>query len=63
MPSVRELNLRVLDPYGNERARDSEGDAFPSVRFCPAVGGRWKLQVRMFNGYGRYALQVFSGPR
>lgn len=62
MPSVRELNLRVLDPYGNERARDETRDAFPSVRFCPSVAGRWTVEIDMFNGYGQWGAQAFAGP-
>lgn len=60
VPSVRELDLRVLDNFGNERARDETRDAFPSVRFCPSISGRWQVQVRMYNGYGAYALQIFG---
>jgi hypothetical protein len=61
MPSVRELDLRVRDPFGNERARDEARDAFPATgRFCASVSGRWTIEVRMFNGYGQYGLQVFQ---
>ena len=64
VPSVRELDLRVVDPYGNERARDSSRDAFPVTgSFCPNVSGRWTVEVRMFNGYGQYGVQIFGGSR
>ena len=64
VPSVRELDLRVVDPYGNERAHDSTRDAFPVTgSFCPNVSGRWTVEVRMFNGYGPYGVQVFGGSR
>ncbi|MFW5921257.1 MAG: hypothetical protein ACOCUS_05400, partial [Polyangiales bacterium] len=60
VPSVRELNLRVLDSFGNEVASDSTRDAFPAARACPSVGGRWTVELDMFNGYGKYAVQVFA---
>ncbi len=60
VPSVRELDLRVLDPYGNERATDGTRDAFPAASFCPSVSGRWTVEVRMFNGYGQWAAQAFA---
>jgi len=63
VPSVRDLDLRVVDAYGHERATDETHDATPAVRFCPSVAGRWKVQVRMFNGYGRYGVQVFGAER
>lgn len=59
MPSVRELDLSVLDPYGNERARDTTHDAFPFVRVCPEVDGEYRILVGMYLGYGPYGLQVF----
>jgi len=58
MPSVRELDLYVIDPFGQQRARDSTQDASPSARFCPLVSGTWKIQIHLFNGYGRVAAQV-----
>jgi len=62
-PSVRDLDLRILDPYGNERARDHSHDALPHARVCASVGGSWRVQVRMFNGYGRVGVQAFGSPR
>jgi hypothetical protein len=62
VPSVRILDLRALDAYGNEVDADETEDAFPSVRFCAAVGGTtWAVEVRMYDGYGRYGLQIFGG--
>ncbi len=63
MPSARELDLYVFDPFGQQRARDAGHDATPHARFCPTVAGRWRVQLHMFNGYGRLALQVFQIPR
>ena len=61
VPSVRELDLRLVDAFGKERDKDRTRDAFPAVRACPAVGGTWHLDVHMFHGYGRYAVQAFAG--
>jgi hypothetical protein len=64
VPSVRILDLRVLDPYGNERDTDETEDALPTVRFCPSVGGAsWKIEVRMYEGYGNYGVQVFGSEQ
>ncbi len=62
VPSVRELDLKVFDGLGNEIARDGERDAFPRVRFCPTLAGRFRVNVRMFQGYGPYGVQVFEVP-
>lgn len=62
VPSVRELDLKVFDALGNELARDGERDAFPRARFCPTLGGRFRVEARMFQGYGPYGVQVFQVP-
>ncbi|MEM9190562.1 MAG: hypothetical protein AAGF12_15360 [Myxococcota bacterium] len=64
VPSVRTLDLRILDPFGNERATDETEDAFPAAAFCPSVAGSWIVELHMFNGYGRVGAQVFGseGP-
>lgn len=62
VPSVRELDLKVFDALGNELARDAERDAFPRARFCPTIAGRFRVNVRMFQGYGPYGVQVFQVP-
>jgi hypothetical protein len=59
VPSVRELDLRLLDPFGNEAGTDASKDAFPAARVCPHVAGRYEVELRMFNGYGRVGVQVF----
>jgi hypothetical protein len=62
VPSVRELDLYVLDPFGQQRARDGTRDAAPVARFCPTVSGTWKVQLHLFNGYGRVAAQTLRLP-
>jgi len=63
MPSARDLDLTLLDAFGHERERERGESAAPALRFCPAVSGHWTLIVRMQAGYGRFAAQVFGGPR
>lgn len=63
VPSMRELNVQVLDSFGNEMATDATTDAFPSARACPQVSGRWRATVRAFAGYGQFGAQVFSVSR
>jgi len=63
VPSMRELNIQVLDSFGNEMATDATADAFPTARACPQVAGRWRATVRAFAGYGQFGAQVFSVSR
>jgi hypothetical protein len=63
VPSVAELDLRVVDAFGTELAVDAERDAFPRARFCTLAPTRVCVTVRMFRGYGPFGLQVFGGPR
>ena len=62
LPSAREVDLYVFDPFGQQRGRDTTQDAAPFARFCPSVAGEWRVQLHMFNGYGRVAAQVFRLP-
>jgi hypothetical protein len=59
VPSIRELDIRVLDAFGNERAHDEQRDAFPTASFCAQVAGEWRVVTRVFIGYGRYGVQIF----
>ena len=61
VPSVRRLNLQLLDAFGNERAANRTTNAFPSARICPSVGGRWTVRASMASGYGRFSIQFFGG--
>lgn len=63
MPSVRDLDLALLDHFGHSRGEDTSTDAFPAVRSCATVTGTWRVRITMHVGYGRHAVQVFGGPR
>jgi len=60
VPSIRDLDLQVFDALGNEMARDRTHDASPSARFCATVAGSYRVVVRLFNGYGRFGVQIFT---
>jgi hypothetical protein len=59
VPSVRELRVEVKNALGlvEEQGR---GASPVAVRFCPQVAGRYRVTVRVFNGYGRVALQLVA---
>lgn len=61
VPSARDLDIEVRDPYGNERGADRGATATPHVRVCPRVAGSYVARVHMFQGYGAYGLQIFVG--
>ncbi len=62
VPSARDVDLEIRDPYGNRRAGDEGDGATPHARVCPNVGGSYVARVYMFQGYGDYGVQVFVGP-
>jgi len=59
VPSVRNLELSLVDEFGHTRARDDVDDAFPSLRSCPPVDAEWTLMMRVFEGYGPVGAQFF----
>lgn len=61
VPSARDLDLEVRDPFGNERGADRGPGAAPHVRVCPRVAGSYVARVRMSQGYGAYGVQIFVG--
>lgn len=62
VPSVRDLELSLIDEFGTTRAEDDVRDAFPSLRLCPRVDADWTVRLRVFEGYGSVGAQVFGGP-
>ncbi len=61
--SVRDLDLRLLDPSGREVDRDIAQDARPTVRVCPESSGNYYMQVRMTDGSGAYVYAPYRWPR
>jgi hypothetical protein len=59
-PSVTDLDLFLFDQNGTQVAQDQATDNFPIVQACPSVPGNYRIQVKMYSGYGSFALQVFG---
>lgn len=60
---VRDLDLHLLDPSGNEVDRDIAQDPRPTVRVCPERSGRFQMQVEMTAGAGGYVYAPYRWPR
>jgi hypothetical protein len=61
-PSVRNLDLVLVDPDGRELLRDTTRTSFPVLHTDPCIRatGDYALKVKMFSGYGQFGLQLFS---
>jgi hypothetical protein len=60
VPSLRALELRVLDQRSNEVAHSEQPANSLKVRACADLRGRWTVRLRAFKGYGSFGLQVFQ---
>jgi hypothetical protein len=61
-PSVRNLDITLIDENGTELAKDKKTNNFPTVDTepCLRAAGQYKIKVNMFSGFGQFGLQVFS---
>jgi hypothetical protein len=61
-PSVRNLNMRLLNPGGRELNRDQSKNSYPTVETSPCIkaSGKYTIRIYMFSGFGQFGLQVFS---
>ncbi|MFH1438545.1 MAG: hypothetical protein ABIJ56_22745 [Pseudomonadota bacterium] len=61
-PSVKDLKVTFINPIGQEIAKDEQAGpvAVIKTKKCPQWDGKYKVNVRMFNGYGGFGLQVFG---
>lgn len=57
---VRDLDLRLVDRAGAEISRDTATDPRALLRVCPAASGTFRLEVRMFDGAGRWAARALA---
>ncbi|MFT3921964.1 MAG: hypothetical protein QM778_05470 [Myxococcales bacterium] len=62
VPSLRALELEVLDQRGNTVARAQEQNSINMQRVCADVSGTWTLRAKAFKGYGAFGVQVFVAP-
>ncbi len=61
-PSLRSIDLAIIDQRGNVVAQALDQGSVARARVCADLRSRWTARVRVFKGYGDYALQVFGGP-
>jgi hypothetical protein len=61
MPSLRSLDITLLDQRGHTLAQALDQGSSAHVRACAPLPGVWTVRIRAFKGYGDYGLQVFSG--
>jgi hypothetical protein len=63
---VQDLDLLLRGPDGDEVVADLTHDAFPVLPpqnpLCFASAGLYMLEVSVFRGAGRYAVQVWGNP-
>ena len=59
-PSVTDLDLFLFDGMGTQVAQDQATDNFPIVQTCPSVPSNFRIQVKMYSGYGAFGIQVFG---
>jgi len=62
MPSIRSLDLEIVDQRGNLVAQARDQGSQARARACSDIKARWTARVGVFKGYGEYGTQVFGGP-
>jgi len=62
VPSVKDLEMTLFSPLGEEVARSTTSGPKVVVHTspCPKWSGTYKLKVKMFSGYGAFGAQVFG---
>lgn len=60
---VRDLDVLLMNPAGQELDRDIEADPRPIVRVCPTDSGQFRMRVRMFRGSGHFVYAPYRWPR
>jgi hypothetical protein len=63
---VNDLDLTLYAPDGSEVDSDTQNDNYPVIGrsrpVCPPNGGRYRLDVVMYDGQGEYGVQIFGTP-
>lgn len=61
-PSVRDVDLYLLDPSGMEVDSDTGPDNHAVIQTspCPRWTGNYTVRLRVFSGYGHVAVQAFG---
>jgi len=62
VPSVKDLEVVFFSPLGDEvaRAPASGKEIVVHTDPCPKWSGTYQVQVKMYNGYGAFGVQVFG---
>lgn len=63
VPSLRALDLEVVDQRGHSVARSQEQNSISILQVCADLSGRWTLNAKAFKGYGAFGVQVFLAPQ
>ncbi|MGD8861886.1 MAG: hypothetical protein PVI30_17885 [Myxococcales bacterium] len=65
-PDVEDMDLFLYDPNGVQTHQDPAQDRFPllgtQADICPLEAGKYRVQVHMYEGGGRYALRTYRTP-
>jgi hypothetical protein len=61
-PSVKEIKVSLINPNGQEIARDDQTgpEAVLKTAKCPGWDGTYTVKVKMFLGYGKIGVQIFA---
>jgi hypothetical protein len=61
-PSVKDLDIILLDGSGNEIQKDKSKNSFPvlETKPCPTFTGKHTVKIKMIKGFGQFGAQVFS---
>ena len=62
-PSVRDVDMLLLDGSGYERSRDFNLDGPSVVTYCPAVAQALEIRIAVTSGAGVVAAQVLEHPQ
>lgn len=60
--TVYDIDARLLDPAGEERALDAASDATPALTWCPERPGAWSVELAVVRGNGAVAARVLATP-
>ena len=63
VPSLRALDLEVVDQRGHTVAKSQEQNSISLLKVCAELSGRWTLHAKAFKGYGSFGVQVFQAAQ
>ncbi len=60
-PQQANIEVRIVDPLGDEVVRDLTSDAQAVVQVCPSTPGAHRVNLALLGASGTYTLAVWSG--